>query len=153
VGGQWRDGARPRLGVAAGLGSAGEGCGRCSWTGRRGAPAEVSWRAGHMRGEVSKGVGCGIGPVQQQAETCRVLAGAGSFFFFIFIFFQKYMSILKNFENTPRSLGPGATGVMSPKQRATGPQCIFFLNLQRGPWPGVGGLSPPNGRQGFSHPI
>ena len=61
---------------------------------------------------------------------------------------QKYMSVLKNFENAPRSLGLGATGVLSPKQRATGPQYNFFLNLQRGPWPGVGGLSPPQGRQG-----
>ena len=106
-------------------------------------------------GEVSKGVGCGIGTVQQQAGTCRVLAGAGSFFFFIFKKIQKYMSVLKNFENAPRSLGLGATGVLSPKQRATGPQYNFFLNLQRGPWPGVCGgrgvLSPPHpphGRQG-----
>ena len=58
-------------------------------------------------GEVSKGVGCGIGPVQQQARTCRVLAGAGSFFFFIFKKNQKYMSVLKNFENASRSPGPG----------------------------------------------
>ena len=49
------------------------------------------------------------------------------------------MSVLKNFENAPRSLGLGATGVLSPKQRATGPQYNFFLNLQRGPWPGVCG--------------
>ena len=50
------------------------------------------------------------------------------------------MSVLKNFENNPRSPAPGATGVLSPKQRATGPQCNFFLNLQRDPWQGVGGL-------------
>ena len=53
------------------------------------------------------------------------------------------MSVLKNFENGPRSPSPGVTGVLSPKQRATGPQCNFFLNLQRGPWPGEGACRPP----------
>jgi len=35
--------------------------------------------------------------------------------------FQKYMSVLKIFENTPLSPLGRATGVLSPKQRATGP--------------------------------
>ena len=43
------------------------------------------------------------------------------------------MSVLKIFENIPRSPGLGATGVLSPKQRRQDPNVIFFLNLQRGP--------------------
>ena len=54
--------------------------------------------------------------------------------------FQKYMSVLENFKNIPRS----------PSHRATGPMCIFFSNLQRSPWRKknkpcrpLGGRQPP----------
>ena len=76
-----------------------------------------------------------------------------TFFFFILKKIQKYISVSKNFKNITRSSGPGATGVLSPKQRATGPQCNFFLNLQRGPWRGWGACRPLSRRQGVSHLI
>ena len=45
----------------------------------------------------------------------------------LFLFYikkiQKYMSVLKNFENGPRSPGPGATQVLSPEQALN---VIFF---------------------------
>ena len=52
------------------------------------------------------------------------------------------MSVLKNFENTPGRPTQGRQGFCRP---SNGDRILmyFFLNLQRGPWPGGGGLSPP----------
>ena len=80
-----------------------------------------------------------------------------AFFFFILLKkskFQKYMSILKNFKNTPRS----------PPHRATSPKCIFFFKFAtrslgkknaRGPVApppkrATGACRPLGGRQGPS---
>ena len=61
-----------------------------------------------------------------------MLVGLGSVFFAVFSFlylkklkFQKYMTVLENFKNIPRS----------PYGEATGLKCNFFSsNLQRSPW-------------------
>ena len=71
-------------------------------------------------------------------------AGPSGFCFFIFkkkLKFQKYMSILKNFKNIPRS----------PSHRATGPKCNFFSsNLQRSPWrKKKDPVAPPTGDRGL----
>ena len=58
------------------------------------------------------------------------------------------MSVLKYFKNTPQSPYGGPTGSCHPSHGRQDPNVIFFWNLQRGPWLGGGGLSPPNGRQG-----
>ena len=67
--------------------------------------------------------------------------------FFSFLYlkklkFQKYMSVLENFKNIPRS----------PSHRATGPKCNFFSpNLQRSPWRKKRGhVAPPTGDRGLS---
>ena len=52
---------------------------------------------------------CGIRPTQIPSTPWARL-----FLFYVNIFFQKYMSVLKNFENGPRSSVPGATGVCRP---------------------------------------
>ena len=59
--------------------------------------------------------------------------------------FQKYMSVLENFKNIPRSPYGGATGL----------KCIFFSNLQRSPWSKKkgGGLSPTPGATGACRPL
>ena len=60
------------------------------------------------------------------------------------------MSILKYFKNTPgRPMG----GDRGPVAQVMGDRTLmyFFWNLQRGPWPGGGGLSPsPMGDRGLS---
>ena len=61
--------------------------------------------------------------------------------------FQKYMSVLKIFKNTPRSPYGGRQALDVN---------FFSSNLQRGPWPKKnerGPVAPPNGRQGpVAHP-
>ena len=71
----------------------------------------------------------------------------GTFFFFIFkkiLKFQKYISVLKNFKNTPgRPMG------------ATGPRCNFFLqicNEVHGRKKMKGGMSPPQRATGACRP-
>jgi len=68
-------------------------------------------------GEVSKGVGCGIGPVQRQAGTCHVLAGAGSFFFFIFKKNSKIYVRFEKFRKCPPVARP--RGDRGPVAQAT----------------------------------
>ena len=78
----------------------------------------------------------------------KALAVAGGFFFFIFKKnkkFQKYMSVLENFKNIPRSPYGGATGL----------KCNFFSsNLQRSPWRKKkrGHVAPPTGDRPLSPP-
>ena len=56
------------------------------------------------------------------------------------------MSILKNFKNGPRSPAQGRQGSCRPSNRRQDLN-VIFLNLQRGPWPGVcggrGACRPP----------
>ena len=62
-----------------------------------------------------------------------------SFLYLKKIKFQKYMSVLENFKNIPRS----------PSHRATDPKCNFFSsNLQRSPWRKKRPSRPLGGRQG-----
>ena len=74
----------------------------------------------------------------------------GCFFFFIFkkLKFQKYMSVLKNFENIPRSPAPGATGSCRPSNGRHDLNVNFFEFAKRSLAGGVwreGVMSPPTG--------
>ena len=60
------------------------------------------------------------------------------------------MSVLKIFENTPGRPAQGRQGSCRPSNRRQDPNVIFFLNLQRGPWPG--GLSPLQRATGACRP-
>ena len=54
------------------------------------------------------------------------------------------MSVLKNFENGPRSPGPGATEVLSPEQALN----VIFFEFAKRSLAGGGGPVAPHGRQG-----
>ena len=76
-------------------------------------------------------------PRSTMGVCCRVMK-----FFHFYIFkklkFQKYMSVLKYFKNTPRS----------PPHRATGLKCNFFIQICNEVLGKKGAGRPPNGRQG-----
>ena len=62
------------------------------------------------------------------------------------------MSVLKYFKNTPGRPMGGRQGSCRPSHGRQDPNVIFFWNLQRGPWPGGGGLSPPQRATGACRP-
>ena len=81
-------------------------------------------------------------PVLHFVDGLLVFQAVFSFLYLKKLKFQKYMSVLENFKNIPRS----------PSHRATGPKCNFFSsNLQRSPCKKKGGpVAPPTGDRGLS---
>ena len=82
------------------------------------------------------------------------VTGARTFFFFILkkTKFQKYMSVLKNFKNTPGRPMKGRQGSCRPSNERQDPNVIFFGICKEVPDPGEGACRPPQGRQGLSPP-
>ena len=70
--------------------------------------------------------------------------------FFLYLKNSKKYVHFEKFRKCPRSPGPGATGVLSPKQQATGPQCNFFWICKEVPSRGWGACRPlpPTGDRG-----